>query len=179
MPSTLFSREEALGVTRAARRRPLPQTERGREEGRSDASGAGLSEPRSGSGDRPEGAGAAARLRDWRGPSDLRAPSSLRQDFQPRGACLPVAAAALSDPLAAHGFLQQRHGGGALLRADPPQAGGAGVHLPGAVSGSGSPAEPGLGDGGSPVVPVPLGELLPGRQLAVGDLDMPIELGQR
>lgn len=63
-----------------------------------------------------------------------------------------------------HGFGWQRHGRGASVGADPAQAGRAGVHLLGAVSGSGSCSEPGLGHRGPPVLPVPVGVLPETRQ---------------
>lgn len=76
-----------------------------------------------------------------------------------------------------HGFGWQRHGGGARLGVDPAEAGGTGVHLPGAVPGPGSRAEPRLGDGGPPVLPVPLGVLSQARQL--GQLALRVDAAQR
>lgn len=76
-----------------------------------------------------------------------------------------------------HGFGGQRHGGGARVGADPAEAGRAGVHLPGAVSGPGSRAEPGLGHGRPPVLPVPVGVLPEARQL--GHLALRVHAQQR
>uniref|UniRef100_A0A803SZG1 Transmembrane protein 47 n=1 Tax=Anolis carolinensis TaxID=28377 RepID=A0A803SZG1_ANOCA len=75
-------------------------------------------------------------------------------------------------PPPAHGFSHQRHGGSARLGADPAQAGGAGLHLPGLVPGPGRRAQPGLGHGRPPVLPLPLGVLhqtRPVRHLALQD----------
>lgn len=76
-----------------------------------------------------------------------------------------------------HGFVRQRYGRGARLGADPAEAGGTGVHLPGAVPGPGSRAEPRLGDGGPPVLPVPVGVLPQARQL--GELALRVHAAQR
>lgn len=76
-----------------------------------------------------------------------------------------------------HGFVRQRHGRGARLGADPSEAGGTGVHLPGAVPGSGRRAEPRLGDGGPPVLPVPVGVLPQARKL--GELALRVHAAQR
>ncbi|XP_019611093.2 uncharacterized protein LOC109460286 isoform X1 [Rhinolophus sinicus] len=76
-----------------------------------------------------------------------------------------------------HGFGGQRHGGGARVGADPAEAGRAGVHLPGAVSGPGGRAEPGLGHGRPPVLPVPVGVLPEARQL--GHLALRVHAQQR
>lgn len=80
-------------------------------------------------------------------------------------------------PSGPHGFGRQRHGGGARLGADPAEARGAGVHLPGAMPGPRSRAEPRLGDGGPPVLPVPLGVLPQARQL--GQLALRVDAAQR
>lgn len=71
----------------------------------------------------------------------------------------------------------QRHGGGARVGADPAEAGRAGVHLPGAVSGPGGRAEPGLGHGRPPVLPVPVGVLPETRQ--PGHLALRVHARQR
>lgn len=56
-------------------------------------------------------------------------------------------------------------GVGARLPADPAEAGGAGVRLPGALPGCRSRDESGVGDRGRPVLPVPVGVLLEAREL--------------
>lgn len=76
-----------------------------------------------------------------------------------------------------HGFGGQRHGGGARVGADPAEAGRAGVHLPGAVSGPGGRAESRLGHGRPSVLPVPVGVLPETRQL--GHLALRVHAQQR
>lgn len=76
-----------------------------------------------------------------------------------------------------HGFGGQRHGGGARVGANPAEAGRAGVHLSGAVSGPGGRTEPGLGHGRPPVLPVPVGVLPETRQL--GHLALRVHAQQR
>ncbi|XP_053511736.1 translation initiation factor IF-2-like [Artibeus jamaicensis] len=111
--------------------------------------------------------GSEPSVRQWLLPFEGgRAPSSPD---------LPGVLASLRRP--GHGFGGQRHGGGPCVGADPAEAGRAGVHLPGAVSGPGCRAEPGLGHGRPPVLPVPVGVLPETRQL--GHLALGVHAQQR